>query len=103
MDVAATARAALDVLRADGWCKYALVDDNGAHCAGGALNMAHHGDWWWQLSTLHAEPLAALIRAEYPAYDDPGRSACSVIAMWNNAPDRTWEQVEAIFEKLAAG
>jgi hypothetical protein len=112
MDAAETAREALRVLDRDGWCKGSLsynssppggVYPGGSHCLGGAWNIADHGTVLWDTSCPGTyEPVADVIRAQYPQYSsDVSEAPCLI--MWMNDADPTTEaDVRAILEKLAA-
>ena len=121
------ARDALAVLDSDGWCKNHLTFSEiaslyagsglplpwqiGSHCIGGAVNIAMHEDACWGDEHAFYAELAEVIRQQYPEYVPP--VSCSgtrevpvtdvyYIATWNNAQDRTGEEVRRILEKLAA-
>ena len=122
------ARDALAVLDSDGWCKdYLTFSDMsaslyagngnplpwqiGSHCIGGAVNIAMHEDACWDDEHAFYAELAEVIRQQYPEYVPPvswsgGRvvpvTDVYYIATWNNAKDRTEEEVRRILEKLAA-
>jgi hypothetical protein len=133
MSPSQVARDSLDILSRDGWCKWtttkwttamspgaiiAMTHDRkasflsfpeGSHCLGGAWNVAHHGDPWWvnNVNDLY-EPVADVIKAQYPEAAGLQLSAVVLEApsliMWlNDAPVITEADVRAILEKLAAG
>jgi hypothetical protein len=131
MDVADTARRALEIMAAEGWNKgfttkpeqfdlfcqvYRYSDDyrnwwvrysTGSHCIGGLWNIASHGtDGWGDLRDMaYMQPLADAISAQYPVWDsESGNDAIgALVVKWNNAPSITEDDVRSVLEKLAAG
>ncbi len=118
MNVAETARKALDILDRDGWNKGYLTNPyldgpglyrEGSHCIGGAWNLALTGtSATWLLAPegdAGYELLAQTIQEQHP--DLKGQyadwSSIGIIADWNNHERTTESDVRRILEKLAAG
>lgn len=92
---------AADILMEKGHCKGTLEDENGAHCAIGALRAAARwgetGEWRRQLDYGMAQ-----LKAEQRLGDNvPGDEALAPLARWNDAPDTTAEDVILLFKELA--
>lgn len=126
---AQAARAALEILNRDGWCKRALTLHGsfpaapyreGSHCIGGAVNIAMfgndmwHGDSSYLLSRtgpgddLYAV-LAGKIRELYPELAGDAMPLAryrsqdtALIARWNNHPGISEADVRQVLEKIAA-
>ena len=80
------------------------------YCLGGAWSKAISRGWWWLAVDLgNYQAVADVIRAQYPEkcaqyeYDNmnPLWDARILIAAWNDDPERTWADVEAVLEKIA--
>lgn len=115
MNVAETARKALEILDRDGWCKFAVTWTSfqkqmypghhypeGSHCLSGlwgeAVGIENAGN-----RELY-EPLAAVVREQYPEYIpgiDPNWPLTIIPAM-NDALGITEADVRAILEKVIA-
>ena len=117
MNIAETARKALEILDKDGWNK-GSTDKNsiyspsdpykiGSHCAGGAWGKAlgiefHHEN------TGQLLPLIEMIREQYPQIEEMIREEgifpypIRTITMFNDMDSTTEADVRAILEKLAA-
>lgn len=101
---------AAEILAEKGHCKHTPQDENGAYCASGAL---HAAAGWRQGETLvgdydsHAAYEAAKAagqrlreRGDVPR-QYPGPAFLDLVE-WNNAPERTGEDVILLFKELAA-
>ena len=86
-DVLRRAKAMID--RPEKWCQGALLNDGGAMCMLGAINMAVSGD----------ADLFGGQDAKMALYAAVGNHPTSV---WNNAPERTHAEVMAAFDKAIA-
>jgi len=99
-DVAAVAAKALELLKRDGWCQRRSKDSAGQRCVGRAWDEATYAvadanqAWRYTVTGANCQPLKEAIMGQY---------ACEGIAGWNDAPERTFDQVVAVLEKLAAG
>ena len=119
MNVAETARRALEILDADGWNKgypvkrlsSGLADPYriGSRCGGGAWARAC-GVYLAHECRDYFLPLVTMIREQYPEIDDEiGKNPAlrdfpiSVITSFNDRAATTEADVRAILEKLAAG
>lgn len=128
MNIAETARKALEILDLDGWNKgnvarpYVSVVHGyraNSHCIGGAWNMALSGRPRWLRDMTVYEPLVQMIREQYPdfylapvrytantaampASVSPAATNVSFISAWNDTMSTTEADVRAILEKLAA-
>lgn len=115
MSPAEIARKALEILDRDGWCKYTTIWTTlharmyagsdyqiGSHCLGGAWNEA--SGWGLTLEHLREsyEPLAAVIREQYPAYHADAACPWNVIPMMNDDGPTTEADVRSILEKVIA-
>ena len=118
MNIAETARKALEILDKDGWNKgsadknfiYSLDDPYkvGSHCAGGAwakaLGIEFHVE-----NTVQLLPLIEMIREQYPLIEEMIREEVifegypiRTITMFNDMYSTTEADVRAILEKLTA-
>src|SRR5215469_7303713 len=117
------AREALTILDRDGWNKGALCAEQtdleqsrswyqnqpqnlrvGSHCIGGAVNIALSGDRSWLESEYGDEfyqHLASKIRELFPdRYKHDSNEDIWSIAMWNNHPATTEQDVRTVLEKI---
>lgn len=120
---AQVAREAIAVLDRDGWGKgattisvpsYSSVGMPGAHCLGGAINIAVKGSAIWIPYTTdpeyaaccrHYEVVAAKIRERYPDFPhDPFQDTdVFLLTSWNDADGTTEHDVRGVLEEIAAG
>lgn len=85
-------REGLEVLREKGWCQGAIEDDKGRKCAIGGLLLTN--------PTTNSLPFLAEITEEL--FPDRYRiSNKHPVAIFNDHPHTTFEDVEAVFEKAA--
>jgi hypothetical protein len=116
MDIAGTARAALEVLTRDGWNQGALTwvkeigpeYREGSHCIGGAVNMVTYGcDEWNTTAEPVYQEIRKVIEAQYPEFTSARPTRQSIhdilfIATWNNDENTTEADVRLVLEKVAA-
>lgn len=96
-------RTALDILRDKGWCKGELTDQNGGHCAIGAILAQNEDEEKW------TSTLAQIVMDQYPDRVDLGCAEghgerwvnWETVASFNNHSDTTFADVERVFEKGA--
>lgn len=97
---------AAQVISETGHAKGALRDyETGAHCAMGALNVADHGAAFYASSDRveHLANQAAQMLADRGQLEPYGHKADYLdLIQWNNAPERTGEDVILLFKELAA-
>lgn len=118
--VAKRLRRAADILR-QGWCQHELgVDEEGrrlymgdlpspecvAVCARGALFKAHDRYDNYDADLVELRALTEQIKLDYPVFYnwrdiDSGGDPVGTVVSWNNAHDRTQEEVVALFERCA--
>ena len=117
MNIAETARKALEILDRDGWNKGAAIlnftyPDSpyrmGSHCVGGAWAKAL-GIEFHTKNTRQLLPLIEMIREQYSRIEELIREEAifagypiRVITMFNDMDSTTEADVRAILEKLAA-
>jgi hypothetical protein len=93
---------ARQILAEDGWCQGALRDHRGRVCAIGALMMGCVLPWGDRSQILPAVGVLAEANQLPPADDHPyppeARLQISVVR-WNNAADRTKEEVLDAFDR----
>lgn len=94
--VAADLRAAAEVLRRDGWCQLTAHRFWGQHCAAGAIEVAVDPHWK-DSAGWEDDQNARFSRATYALQDYIGASP----TFWNDAPDRTADEVIAALEAAA--
>ena len=76
---------AADLLERDGWCQGTLMDADGKRCGAGALIGSTNGNDYWD------------------AVNEIRRAVGTHrVSTWNDAPERTADEVIALFRKLAA-
>jgi hypothetical protein len=115
MDVAETAKSALEILDEHGWCRGLLTNGpywvdgrypEGSHCIGGAWNLAFHGTHEWSCDLTAYRMLAQVIHDQHPGrgsyHEEDQMSVTHFIATWNNDENTAEADVRAILEKLAA-
>jgi hypothetical protein len=102
--IAADCRAAADVIERNGWHQGSFfVQDfrkppqDCAVCAGGALNIAIHGMPWGSGLMKHVLRYNDAFTVLSAYVDDPAGS----VALWNDEPGRTAEEVTAALRGLA--
>jgi hypothetical protein len=106
--IAQAAREAAVLLEEHGWGQGFTYSSQG-YCIGGAMNRATGTTCW---NSWWMEPLAQVIREQYPDFlarletQSPagwlaGHPEGRLIAGWNDAEDRTKDEVLAVLEKLA--
>ncbi|MFD4474628.1 hypothetical protein ACFWPU_00725 [Streptomyces sp. NPDC058471] len=101
---------AAQVLMEGGHCKGELADGEGRHCAMGALHMAEMEKAWSVAPTYYADVAASRAadrlaeRGELPPLnnDEFMGFATHPLARWNDAPERTGEDVIMLFKELGA-
>ena len=121
MNVAETAKKALEILDSDGWCQgsteiregsIALMNARmsgkdyriGSHCLAGAWNKALSRDCGFLGDTTSGvyAPLAKVIREQYPDFTSHPYGFDSLrVVTFNDLPDTTEADIRAILEKLA--
>lgn len=84
-------RRAADLIEQRGWCQHRLQDSQGRLCFNGGI-MAAIG----MTNFVNAKPLIGLPASEF-AFERLGGEP----AYWNNAPERTKEEVVAKLRELA--
>lgn len=116
MELSEIAERALFWLDRDGWGKYEFGEIGQPHCAGGALNLALHGaaSEWADFVPGVYEKMAGIIAEQWPdivvfpdsVFPDSvfrfsrGLKAVWTIALWNDDPRITEEDVRVLFGKL---
>lgn len=118
IDVAETARTALEILEEHGWCRGSVnyrcwIGSGprypvGSHCIGGAWNLAASGTVQFQPEDSGIyDALAGVIQAQYPECalrDFPHCNPQICTIMWfNDTRAGSESDVRRILEKLAAG
>lgn len=88
--VSVTLLKAADLLVQHGHCKHVLEDEKGRICVAAAINMADHGNLYWDEG---ADFEAAFDRLSEYLQADP--------VSWNNAPERTADEVVAALRAAA--
>lgn len=97
-------KSALEMLRREGWTKDVAEDYLGRHCMMGALTALDHGEAVVMGDSLAALLLAEVIREQYSLPDQVGLkpTTTEVIVDWNDEEQRTFCEVEQVFEKAIA-
>lgn len=105
---------AYDILEHRGWCQGNFAKDDNRVCLDGALRKAALGSQntvaitskWTPLTQEQADRLEAAqqklvdaIKLDYPGTGRTGVPAHRIIWCWNDAPERTIEDVKLILKK----
>ncbi len=102
-----TADEILGTLRERGWHKGGFTSDygrtNAPVCALGACTDWFSSDSYTENVSSYADRLASVILEQYPEYREDAYCKFGAwipfVGRWNDAPERTVEEVEAVIEK----